>query len=266
MDRTADSESVADSFRLKFFINVSNGDIISHAELRLLKRPRTRPNSQPTIGIGEERVELYLISRPNNFFGGEFPEFITAQQVSSDTEGLVVLDILDVIKKWVEFDSTNFARLLELEVVIRSVELIETGMHYQPELEFVFNETTQVVITTYKDRLSSRRKKRANDAESCMQERRHTCCVRPLEINFREDFGWHWVIYPRTIKINYCEGLCPFSLQNYHSLILALNPTSSPTPCCVPVVFEPINFLIFVNRTAVNEILEDVKVNSCSCR
>ena len=260
-----DDEGVADRYRLKFFINVSNSDVISHAELRLLKKPRSS-NSQPSVGIGEERVELYLISRPRNFFG-EFPEFITAQRVSSDTEGFVLFDILNVIEKWVEFNNTYFARELELEIVIRCPELIETGVHYQPGFEFVFdsNQTTQVVITTYKD---LRRRKRANDAAFCMSKLHdgHTCCVRPLEINFREDFGWFWVIYPRSIEISYCEGFCPYSQQNYNSLLLSLNPTSSPEPCCVPVRFQSIALLMFVNGTAVNEILEDVKVHSCSCR
>lgn len=33
------------------------------------------------------------------------------------------------------------------------------------------------------------------------------CCLRHLELDF-EKLGWHWVIYPKKIVVNYCGGSC----------------------------------------------------------
>ena len=33
------------------------------------------------------------------------------------------------------------------------------------------------------------------------------CCMWPLTIDFSE-FGWDWVLYPKTYEANFCSGDC----------------------------------------------------------
>ena len=257
-----DEDRVPDVYRLKFFINVSNSDIISKAELRLLKRPTNVPTNQPLTYISE-RVEVRLISQPHDFV-----ESITSQQVLSDTEGYVVFNILDVIKEWMEFDTTNLAREMELKIKIGFLE-------HEPRIEFVFDNETRhsqvVVATAFRDQPSSRQK-RENDYEFCDSRARavQSCCVKRFVINFEEDFGWSWLVYPKALHVNYCEGVCPLALLNNHRAVLGApnfrNPTSSPDPCCVGSDFHDTAVMLIVNGTYIIETLQGVRVEACSCR
>ena len=33
------------------------------------------------------------------------------------------------------------------------------------------------------------------------------CCMWPLTIDF-DEFGWEWVLFPRTYDANFCSGDC----------------------------------------------------------
>jgi growth differentiation factor 8/11 len=33
------------------------------------------------------------------------------------------------------------------------------------------------------------------------------CCIWPLTIDF-DEFGWDWVLFPRTYEANFCSGDC----------------------------------------------------------
>ena len=33
------------------------------------------------------------------------------------------------------------------------------------------------------------------------------CCMWPLTIDF-DEFGWDWVLFPKTYEANFCSGDC----------------------------------------------------------
>ena len=50
-----------------------------------------------------------------------------------------------------------------------------------------------------------------NKAPKCIGQ----CCLQQLELDF-DSLGWHWVIYPRKMLVNYCGGSCDLSLMSPH--------------------------------------------------
>lgn len=39
------------------------------------------------------------------------------------------------------------------------------------------------------------------------------CCLWPLTIDFNE-FGWDWVLFPKTYEANFCSGDCSLGTGN----------------------------------------------------
>ena len=40
------------------------------------------------------------------------------------------------------------------------------------------------------------------------------CCLWDYTINFKEDYGWDWIIHPKEYKANFCQGEC-----SYHTMM-----------------------------------------------
>ncbi len=264
-----------EKFRLKFQVNISDADIVSSAELRLYKKPRAVGE---THLVTEERVEIYLVIDPEDigqqYWGHDLPIYVMGQDVASDSSGYVLFDVYEALEQWKNLDKSNLIREIELEVSI----LCPDGMNvrYTPSIEFDLEtpKLTQLVVRTYKE--SDRKKKQSYDERSadwCLQNpNEFNCCLKELEINFERDFGWRWILQPKSFLANYCKGLCPYnwSTSNFHSLVVSRlirrNPTAAPSLCCVPNSFTPLVLQLYVNGSVVLATLEDVQVRSCICR
>ncbi|GAB6028092.1 Growth/differentiation factor 11 [Chamberlinius hualienensis] len=94
------------------------------------------------------------------------------------------------------------------------------------------------------------------------------CCRYPLKVDF-EEFGWDWIIAPKTYDANYCSGECPFVfLQKYpHThLVQQANPSGSAGPCCAPRKMSPISMLYFDHEfNIIYGLLPGMVVDRCGC-
>ena len=270
---------VAAEYRLKFQLDLQNQDLITGAELRLYKKPSIY---QPDAVTSEERVEIYLVTYPDNFFGLDLSLFMTAKYVSSSTAGFVLFDVKPAIQEWIELDETNVAREIEIKVLIRCPESTNAGIHFLPSIEFDVqtNTSTQLIITTYNLESENVKKRQTRprsglgyiDNQYCEETpEEFNCCLKTLEINFLNDFGWTWVIQPRSFLPNYCEGLCPqfYGPANDHSILVGIiseqADNSIPGPCCIPNELDSLALQMLINDTIVIEILEGVRVLGCIC-
>ena len=272
----SDDHHFTDRYRLKFLLNVTDVDLITKAELRLYKRPRPRESHHD---ITEERVDLAIIKHPEDFgqkyWGEELVQTVSSQSITSDSEGYVIFNATYAIQIWLEWDETNLFREIELEVRIRCPESM--FMQVTPSIEFDLenNKTTQLVIQYYQQRKNSKKRQIRDDIDSeyCLSHpNEFRCCLRPLEINFERDFNWRWIIQPKSIPVNYCEGICPYNWGHYgyHSVFQELlrrrNPTAAPVPCCAPNKFKPLMIQFVVNGSIFIHALPDVQVLACICR
>lgn len=145
-----DHGDVAAEYRLKFQLDLQSQHIITGAELRMYKKPSSY---QPNAITSEERVEVYLVTYPDNFYGLDLPLFMTAKSISSGTDGFAVFDVKPTISdpEWISLDESNFAREIELKVLIRCPESTNAGIPLLPSIEFDVqtHASTQLVVTTY---------------------------------------------------------------------------------------------------------------------
>lgn len=103
------------------------------------------------------------------------------------------------------------------------------------------------------------------------------CCPQPLELDF-ERLGWHWVIYPKKITVNYCAGSCsakhmnrderadiPLYLQTLQAMLDNLKIAQSSSSCVADKTTSIV--MIYTDlegsvRTSYNSIR---RIDSCKC-
>lgn len=267
-------EHVTDTYRIKFDIDLSNKKHVTNAEFRFFKAKR-QGFKHEDIHHPNDRVEVYSITRPNNYYGAELRQFITALFITPDKDGYAVFNVSEVFDSWI-YHNPNRIGELELEVWIRCPEALKSGVMFTPNIQFIADNTTaQLVLTSFSEEDSDQVEKRAIRFRPGFCEENPNafqCCLRPLEINFQRDFNWTWVIEPRSISINYCKGSCPhnWNFYNRHSDLITLlrlnNPAAAPEPCCVANRFERKVVLVHIEGEDVLHNLDDVAVKSCVCR
>lgn len=227
-------------------------------------------------GILEDRVEIRLIERPDNYFNQELLIFITHQNLKPDNE-YVVFNVSKAIREWVK-RRDGLSGEMELEVLIRYPTSATYGSIFEPGIQFSLDkQATQLVMTVYDDEGIAKRAAitatmSANNPEMCQFH----CCWHPLVVNFRRDYNWTWIIQPESIEFNYCSGACPqnWALHGHHVRFLGIhrqrvldeNPTAAPEPCCVPDSYK--KQLFVVNKENKSEVvwIDDAIVTSCVCR
>lgn len=264
-----------DRYRLKFDLDLSGRPFITGAELRLYKeRITTLVDTEESV-----RVEVYVITYPQlSYYGEELPQYISAKSVSSETEGFITFNMTSAIKDWLIRYSAAVGSI-ELSVRIRYPEAIDGETEFLPSVGFaVENNTTtpQFIVNTYEQESNRERRQSPTSrisSQYCLDNpNEQKCCLRSLEINFRRDFNWSWIIEPQSFYANYCEGLCPryWGHANEHSWFLSVylesNPTGAVEPCCVPDKFISLPLLALYERKSVMYSLDDVRVDSCICR
>lgn len=227
--------------------------------------------------ITEERVEIYLVTFPQDigqqYWGQELLIHVIGQNVESDSEGYVLFDVYEALEEWRDQDRGNLARDIELEVHIMCPDGLTT--RYTPSIKFDLEtpKLTQLVVRTYKDSDHSKRSAEDSYTTWCREHPdEFNCCLKQLQINFEKDFGWKWVIQPKSFYSNYCKGFCPYnwSPSTLHSVVMSRliqrNPTAAPQLCCVPNLFSPLILYLHLNGTFHFVTLDDVQVRSCICR
>lgn len=263
-----------DRYGLKFELDLSGRSFITGAELRLYKEHITSSvDTEESI-----RVEVYVITYPQlDYYDETLPQFVSATYVSLDREGFITFNMTSAIEDWL----TRYSSIgsLELSIRIRYPEAIDGETQFLPSVGFAVenNRTTpQFIVNTYEHESNRQRRQSPSSRIStpyCLShpnERR--CCLRSLEINFRRDFNWSWIIEPQSFFANYCEGLCPryWGHSGEHSWFLSIylesNPTGAAEPCCVPDRFIPLPLLALYDSKPIMYSLDDVRVDSCICR
>lgn len=110
----------------------------------------------------------------------------------------------------------------------------------------------------------SRYKRNAEPSIDCHGTAETRCCRHELIVDF-EEFGWDWVIAPKSYKAYYCSGECPMRyLQRYIHTHVA--QTAGIGPCCTPTEMKPI-FMVYFNDLdeAVASYVPQMQVGRCGC-
>lgn len=117
---------------------------------------------------------------------------------------------------------------------------------------------------------------KANDArEDEYDEDNDDRCARKVwNINF-DDFGWNFIIKPKTLAAYQCSGNClqiSHSLFNYYGLLLNFYKKRNygkkySVSCCVPVIFSSTTIMFYDNfDNIVIKSYHDMIVEQCGCR
>eukprot|EP00057_Strongylocentrotus_purpuratus_P019983 XP_011674457.1 PREDICTED: growth/differentiation factor 8-like [Strongylocentrotus purpuratus] len=105
--------------------------------------------------------------------------------------------------------------------------------------------------------------------QMCAEDRlERECCKYPLVVDFQQ-FGWDWIIAPRTYDANYCSGSCPdhyFYRYPHTQLISQMDRLAVAGPCCSPSKMTSVSLLIFDEDGDIrNAELQDMAVEKCDC-
>lgn len=274
------------AYRIKFQVDLSNKDFITNAQLRLKKSflQLTEQSLEAIQRSQKDRVDVRLVSRPENYDGEEKHVYITMQFLAvDDINGLAIFNVTEAVVLWLEFPTHSLSHMgeLELDVRLRCPQPLTHGATFVPNFQFFesSNNDGLLVLTTYKKKNGNQptRQKRQDinsDLTFC-NENQVECCLIRFRVNFERDFNWTWVIRPKEIAFNYCKGECPikWGLSTVHAQFLDVlryrarhNPTAAPEPCCVPNTFADIPLAIIVRGRFSMQNLEDIVATSCACR
>lgn len=268
---------------LRFDLNLSNKDVISSAELRLwyhvLDKEVVSPGDKQWISI------YHILKQNENTYFGEDPTFFSTRTlVSLEHDGYISFNITQSIQQWIEiWDVPVGSFYLEVNVeklqnVNENGQLVLTSPAVKvayTDMEGQYSKTTQLVLKTHSaHKLRRKRQVGRRTDPRCTALNSRNCCKRDLVIDIQHDLDWRWVLYPRTIPINFCSGLCSLDwpTATYHTFFRIMysmqieNPTSSPSPCCVPDKLAPLPFMIFNGSNIQIVSIEDISVESCICR
>ena len=271
------------SYKLAFDMNLTPDLHIWSADLRLYKRKRDfdkLQTKQERNVQNSEKVEVYYISQTRER-DGKFARnlaLITSNDVTVEDDGYESFGITQAVRRWIMEGSKGE---LELEVVVRCPQSLTTGLAVLPNVEFVLsstktNSTAQLVVALLREQETVESKQKRQlfvNSQYCVDNPSEpNCCLRNLEINFRRDFGWTWIIAPPSFTPNFCQGLCPAfwpSASTSTSLLIRyrqLNPTAAVEPCCATALLKPLTLLLVINGRIMLEELSNMIVEGCVCR
>ncbi len=100
---------------------------------------------------------------------------------------------------WLKSAKENMGIVIRAETNLKLELSIPTiDSHMAPYLQILFGLSSNHL----------RSKRNAN--QQCREEYdsdETQCCLWPLTIDF-DEFGWDWVLYPKTYDANFCSGDC----------------------------------------------------------
>lgn len=267
-----------------------NDELIWSADLRLFKRKKEFESSsvkQEKASEVFENIEIYYVSYTRGIDEKNEANYIliSSRDVDVHTEGYESFDVTMAVRNWMGEDTSG---VLELEVLLKCPQSVSSGLFFLPSVEFIgedekINHTAQLVIATLMEdelfesnthtgQVRLKRQSRIDNDFCLAHPEEPNCCLRRLEINFRRDLGWSWILAPRRFRPNYCQGLCPFfwPSASTSALLLSryrgLNPTAAIEPCCVAASLRPLTVLMVINGKILLEELSGMIVESCICR
>ncbi|XP_026475771.1 growth/differentiation factor 8-like [Ctenocephalides felis] len=170
------------------------------------------------------------------------------------------INITNVVDEWFRFPRNNLG--------IEIIGLDRKGKH-AVVLDHDFEDGSMVPYIEVYTEDGRRRRFKREISNDCTEDSNTTLCCRfPLKVDF-EEFGWDWVIAPKTYEAHYCNGDCPYIYlqKNPHTHIVHLaRPTGSPGPCCAPRQMSPISMLYFdADLNIVYGTLPGMVVDRCGC-
>ena len=159
------------------------------------------------------------------------------------------------------------------EAITLDIELLSVGEDHALHL----TRQPKLLIMTSNESHRNKRQQVGlgpNNNHYCFENPRESrCCIRALNVEFAK-IGWRWVIHPKTLAVNYCEGDCPYSWGtiDYETsnfpLILdhyrVLNPMGAPEPCCTGTMDGSV-LVTLENAKIKVKYVPDIKVKSCRC-
>ena len=228
-----------------------------------------------------ENVEIYWMTTTVGEDGKtvDYSMLIKSQDVRTENDEYISFDVTEGVRTWLREESSE---QLDLKVVIRCPESVSTGLLFLPGVQFDTASkglhNANLIVKVLVENENSNRTKRSTEElgssrEYCLANPDEIhCCLKETTVNIQEDLGLNWVLAPRTFQFTYCLGLCPrvwpsstLNLE-YRGKLRAVNPTSSPEPCCVPQDTRPLTVLTYENGRLVLKQLEGMIVDSCQCR
>ncbi|XP_036615087.1 growth/differentiation factor 3 [Trichosurus vulpecula] len=193
------------------------------------------------------------------------------------SQGILHVDLLDVVKEWNSNPQSNLGLVLEL---LPKGENNSTVTIYPQETCDNWRQSIRaslmVVTLNIKEcpRFSHFPRKRRATLPTMESASRHLCRRHQMVINF-EDLGWHkWIIAPKEFRTNYCKGDCPFSLMsffnssNYAFLQTLMNSRTPEIPkaTCIPTKLSPISMLYYdSDGNIILQHHEGMVVDECGC-
>ena len=278
---TQSISSLPESYRLKFKLNVTDHSYVAYSQLRLYKKSFL---SDVMFKTDTVRVEVYLVPPLDNSARAKpqvpLPRLVCSRMMDTTEDRVESFDITSAVQ---QYTNDGLQQLFDLQVVIKTPVSLKTGLAFPPPVKFVMegsqggNSTQLVVALLQREEASGggarqRRNTAVNSAYCVSNPKEMNCCLRSLEINFKRDLGWNWIISPKSYKANYCEGLCPSywpSATTSTSFLTSYrqsNPTAAANPCCGTAVLKPLTILGVTKGVPFLVELPDMIVESCVCR
>ena len=245
-------------------------------------------------GMNEVNVELFQVLSRSRSGDRKRVEVIFAdrQQLDLRKPTLLSFDITAAVRRWLSAGSKPESRdkvengVLELGLHSSDEEkealleqllsglTNEEGERASPRL-LVFSHSPSKIAQQHRQRIRRQASTGFNQS-FCYEPPRlggRRCCVRQLYIDFRRDFQWNFVNFPRGYFANHCSGRCRFRWgeDTSHAQLLTFhrlnNPMASAQPCCTAKQLEALN-IIYQDQDGVMRVLNipEMSVKSCTCR
>jgi len=259
---------------MSFDLDLSDEREVTKAELRLFKTIRTESLSV------RDRVTIYIVfHKPKDYFDTDLFIYVTARDVPAHTNGYVIFDMETAVEQWKERTPSLIGEM-HLQIQFRTPE--QEGELQTPNFQFsTDNATSQLVITGFTKEEHRELIDILEDQDSTVRRNAHgteeniECALRPFVLDFVAMNWTHFVLFPPTLPLNYCSGICTrVNTQTKHSRYLSRraaymnNPVGSPEPCCVPNSYATETLKLRPeNETDTGyHILDKITVTSCACR
>ena len=174
-------------------------------------------------------------------------------QLRTNVGGRVNINLTRLTRIWQKNPEEN------LGIVVKAH--IEQSSHVELEIGEGPYLTIQIPEDNHKHR-----PKRSSTNRFCQEEWDpyvSQCCLWPLTIDFHE-FGWDWVLSPRTYEANFCSGDCSLGLPDTNHG--TLTQQHIPGPCCSAKKKSEINIqYLDPERNVIFGKLPDMKIERCGC-
>ena len=196
--------------------------------------------------------------------------------------GYKTFDITPIIAIWLKGGSNG---PLVLEVSAHCTDTPDCGKHIfdggfgekSPKLA-VSREVEENTLQRLKRNADTPNDESSGFNETLVEKSNETCSLHPLSINFQDDLGFDFVIYPKSFSANYCLGTCLYNeapaIYNFYRLLGPNSPASSIQPHCIPRTYHSLEVLLkirfpqgkgLIKDIFVIEELQGVTVTSCGC-